>query len=130
MVPIARTGNVSVRRTGGFAAHLTGMNFANELKTLTAELDDVIGQMSRLQDRISEIVVAQRAESNEPVLLSVTAAAARIGVSRATLYRMIESGDAATVITGATKKVPVRWIEHHLAGGATEGGRIIEPVQS
>lgn len=50
----------------------------------------------------------------------------RVGVSRATLYRMIESGGAVAVVTGATKNVPVRWIEHHLAGGATKGDRIIE----
>ena len=47
------------------------------------------------------------AESDE-ILLRVEAAARRIGVSRAQMYRLIALGEVVSVKVGASRRVPVR----------------------
>ena len=61
--------------------------------------------------------------SNE-LLLRVDAAAARLAVSRTTLYRMVQRGEIPIVRIGSAVRIPVssleRWLADHVAG---QGGR-------
>ena len=57
--------------------------------------------------------------SNE-LLLRVDAAAARLAVSRTTLYRMVQRGEIPIVRIGSAVRIPVssleRWLADHVAG--------------
>ena len=61
--------------------------------------------------------------SDQELLLRMDVAAARLAVSRATLYRMVQRGELPTVRIGSAVRVPVsaldRWLADHLA---SQGG--------
>ena len=60
------------------------------------------------------------APTTNELLLRVDAAAARLAVSRTTLYRMVQRGELPTVRIGSAVRVPVsaldRWLADHIAG--------------
>jgi excisionase family DNA binding protein len=63
--------------------------------------------------------------SDQELLLRIDAAAERLAVSRATLYRMIHRRELATVHIGTAIRVPVSSLERWLAAqSASSGGRI------
>ncbi len=53
--------------------------------------------------------------TDQELLLRIDAAAARLAVSRATLYRMIQRGEIATIRIGTAVRVPVTALETWLA---------------
>jgi excisionase family DNA binding protein len=46
-------------------------------------------------------------EADQPLILTVEAAARRLGVGRTTLYRLISTGEIETVSIGRLRRVPV-----------------------
>jgi excisionase family DNA binding protein len=58
------------------------------------------------------------ASANPELLLRIDAAAQRLAVSRATLYRMIQRREIATVHIGTAVRVPVSALERWLAAQA------------
>ena len=54
--------------------------------------------------------------SDTELLLRIDAAADRLAVSRATLYRMVRRGEIPTVRIGTAVRVPVSALERWLAG--------------
>jgi excisionase family DNA binding protein len=57
--------------------------------------------------------------SDQELLLRIDAAAERLSISRATLYRMIQRGELATVRIGSAVRVPVVALERWLAAQPT-----------
>jgi excisionase family DNA binding protein len=61
--------------------------------------------------------------NSEQLLLRIDTAAARLAVSRTTLYRLVNRGDIPTVRIGTAVRVPVSALERWLAGQiAGQGG--------
>jgi excisionase family DNA binding protein len=60
------------------------------------------------------------APTTNELLLRVDAAAARLAVSRTTLYRMVQRGEIPIVRIGSAVRIPVssleRWLADHVAG--------------
>lgn len=61
------------------------------------------------------------APATEPALLTVTEAATRLSLSRATTYQLVRCGDLPSVRVGRTVRVPVRALEAWIAA-RTRGG--------
>jgi len=60
--------------------------------------------------------------SDQELLLRIDAAAERLAVSRATLYRLLQRGELPTVRIGSAVRVPVSAIERWLADQLTSQG--------
>ena len=60
--------------------------------------------------------------SDQELLLRIDAAAERLAVSRATLYRLVQRGELPTVRIGSAVRVPVSAIERWLADQLTSQG--------
>jgi len=60
--------------------------------------------------------------TDQELLLRIDAAAARLAISRATLYRMIQRGELATVRIGSAVRVPVSALDHWLAAQSISPG--------
>jgi excisionase family DNA binding protein len=57
--------------------------------------------------------------TDQELLLRIDAAAQRLAISRATLYRMIQRGELGTVRIGTAVRVPVSALERWLASRST-----------
>lgn len=90
------------------------MSIDNEIQDLNDELIELHERMGSVTARIGELL-ARKKPADAP-LLSVAAAAKKVGVSRATLYRMIENQDVTVVTAGATMKVPSHWVDMYIRG--------------
>jgi len=102
------------------------MSIEHEISGLTEDLAHLIADLGTIQTRLHELAAKQNSEG-QPQTLAVSAAATKIGASRATMYRMVRNGEVVTITTGATTKVPLWWIEHHIQGGHTRNGQIVQP---
>ena len=60
--------------------------------------------------------------SDQELLLRIDAAAERLAVSRATLYRLLQRGELPTVRIGSAVRVPVSALERWLADQMTGQG--------
>ncbi len=60
--------------------------------------------------------------SDQELLLRIDAAAERLAVSRATLYRLLQRGELPTVRIGSAVRVPVSALERWLADQLTSQG--------
>lgn len=101
------------------------MSIDQGISVLTEDLAHLITQMGTIQNRLHELAAKQKRDG-QPQTLAVSAAAAKIGVSRATMYRMVTNGEVVTITTGATTKIPLWWVEHHVQGGQTRNGKIVQ----
>jgi excisionase family DNA binding protein len=63
---------------------------------------------------VQEGSMAPRADTE--LLLRIDAAAERLAVSRATLYRMLQRGEIPTVRIGTAVRIPASALERWLAG--------------
>jgi excisionase family DNA binding protein len=63
--------------------------------------------------------------TGEELLLRIDAAAARLAVSRATLYRMIQRRELPTVHIGSAVRIPVSALERWLAAQSGSSGDVI-----
>jgi len=50
-------------------------------------------------------------ERLEPIMLRASEVAALLGISRSTVFRLIESGEIPAVRVGRSVRVPRRWVE-------------------
>ncbi len=66
----------------------------------------------------------------ELLLLRIDAAAARLAISRATLYRMIQRGEIPTIRIGSAVRVPVTALERWLAAQSTTSGEVSHDPRS
>lgn len=57
-----------------------------------------------------------------PTLLTVNEVAARLRVSKMTIYRVIEQGDLAAIRIGRSLRVPEKALNKYLRDAGTEGG--------
>jgi excisionase family DNA binding protein len=53
--------------------------------------------------------------TDQELLLRIDAAADRLSISRATLYRMIQRGEIATIRIGSAVRIPVSALDRWLA---------------
>jgi excisionase family DNA binding protein len=60
--------------------------------------------------------------TSDELLLRIDAAAQRLSISRATLYRMIQRGELSTVHIGSAIRIPVAALERWLAARTTNPG--------
>lgn len=65
---------------------------------------------------------AMSTTNDQELLLRIDAAANRLSVSRATLYRMIQRGEFATVRIGTAVRIPASALEYWLAMRALMSG--------
>ncbi|MBO6864082.1 MAG: helix-turn-helix domain-containing protein [Alphaproteobacteria bacterium] len=56
--------------------------------------------------------------SNTPTLVSISDACERLSVCRATIYRLIKSGQLDTVSIGASRRIRSESLEQLIANGA------------
>ncbi len=93
------------------------MTVDREITNLHHDLAELVEKMGSIQARLASLA-CRRACQDGPQLLSIAKAAAQIGVSPATMYRMVEAGQVDVVIAGSTKKIPTRWIDECVSGRA------------
>jgi excisionase family DNA binding protein len=62
--------------------------------------------------------MSKNAENHWRLVFSIQEAALACGLSRATIYRLIASGQLKTIKIGARRLVPIAAIDALLAGGA------------
>jgi excisionase family DNA binding protein len=67
-----------------------------------------------------EATMAHRTDPE--LLLRIDAAAERLAISRATLYRMIQRGELSTVHIGSAIRIPVSALERWLAAQTANSG--------
>lgn len=90
------------------------MSIDTEIEDLNDELIELHERMGSVAARLGELL-ARKKPADAP-LLSVAAVATKVGVSRATLYRMIDNGEVTVVTAGATMKVPSHWVDQYIRG--------------
>jgi excisionase family DNA binding protein len=50
-----------------------------------------------------------------PVLITIDAACARLGICRSVVYRLVNSGDLVSIKIGASRRIPVSAIDDYVA---------------
>ncbi|HEX7461766.1 MAG TPA: helix-turn-helix domain-containing protein [Dermatophilaceae bacterium] len=50
-----------------------------------------------------------------PVLIPISAAAARLGIGRSAVYLLMDSGELANIKIGASRRIPVSAIDDYVA---------------
>ncbi|TRY19347.1 helix-turn-helix domain-containing protein [Tessaracoccus rhinocerotis] len=98
------------------------MTVDREIVHLNQEMSELVERMGSIQARLAALAY-RRSSADGPQLLSISKAAAKIGVSPATMYRMVDAGQVDVIVAGSTRKVSTRWIEDYVAGVAKTGER-------
>jgi excisionase family DNA binding protein len=71
----------------------------------------LLGALDDLRDALGAVLAARARPPEPPALLTITAAAARLGVSRSTVTRWADAGRLRTIGGPNARRVPLREVE-------------------